>query len=195
MDKQRLRREIKERLKLLPLASFHDEGLNAAAVLQNQSLFEQYSTVLIFLSTNNEVDTLPLIKAALAEGKKVFAPRVEGEKIQFYRILSTDGPWQGGPFGIREPVPGKGGETGRPLQAVDFPALVIVPGLAFTRQGKRLGYGGGYYDKFFAHLDEAGLPFTSLGFCMAEQVIEDLPTETWDREMDGVLTGRGLATL
>jgi 5-formyltetrahydrofolate cyclo-ligase len=189
VDKQGLRGEIRKSLSLLPFASFHDEGLGAVNILRNHFLWNQYSTILIFLSMDNEVDTIPLAEAALTEGKKVFVPSVEGKKICFYRIMSIDGPWQRGPFGIREPTAGKGGEMGRLLRTSDFPVLVITPGLAFTKRGKRLGYGGGFYDRFFAELDETGLPYTSLGFCMAEQVVEDLPTEAWDREMDGVLTG------
>jgi 5-formyltetrahydrofolate cyclo-ligase len=192
VDKQSLRGEIKEKLGLLPPASFHDEGLGAARILQNHFLWNQYSTVFIFLSMPYELDTLPLLEAALAEGKKVFAPKVEGDIIRFYRIMSASGPWQRGPFGIREPIPAKGGETGRTPEAADFPALVITPGLAFTKRGERLGYGGGYYDRFFAGLDKAGFSYSALGFCMAEQVLEDLPTEAWDKEMDGILTGEGL---
>jgi 5-formyltetrahydrofolate cyclo-ligase len=195
MEKQELRSNIKRNLRLLPPALFHTEGLNAAAVLQNHSLFNHYSTVLIFLSINNEIDTMPLIQAALACGKKVFVPRVEGDTIRFYQIVSAAGPWQTGSFGIREPIPGNSGkpsgEPGRPLHEEEFPALVIVPGLAFTNQGKRLGRGGGFYDRFLADLDTANHSYTTIGLCMTEQVIDDLPTDAWDRKMEGILTGEG----
>ncbi|MDR0877285.1 MAG: 5-formyltetrahydrofolate cyclo-ligase [Treponema sp.] len=189
MNKQELRVQIKKELKFLPPVLFHDEGLKAARILQDHPLFNEYPAILVFLPLNNEIDTLPLAECALAQGKKVFVPKVEGTQIQFYRILSTDGPRQRGPFGIREPLPGNGGEAGRRLRAADFPALILVPGLAFTGQGKRLGRGGGYYDRFLASLDAEGLKFTAIGFCMAEQIVDDLPTDTWDRKMDGVLTG------
>jgi 5-formyltetrahydrofolate cyclo-ligase len=190
VEKRELRGKIKHNLHLLPPALFLDEGLKAAGLLQNHSLFYQYPTVLISLSMNDEIDTLPIAELALAGGKKLFAPKVEEEKIRFYRILSMDdGPWHYGPFGIREPVPGRDGEKGRLLSESDFPALIIVPGLAFTAQGKRLGRGGGFYDRFLSELDTAKRSYTAIGLCMTEQVIDDLPTETWDRNMDGVLTG------
>jgi 5-formyltetrahydrofolate cyclo-ligase len=192
VNKQELRGEIKRHLSRLPPVSFHDEGLRAVHILQNQPSWNQYSTVLIFLSMNNEIDTMPLLRAALNNRKKLFVPRVEGEKIQFYRILSADGPWQKGPFGIREPLLSGNNEMDRLLTGADFPALVITPGLAFTKQGKRLGYGGGFYDRFFADSDKAGLPYTAMGLCMVEQLVDDLPTDSWDRKMDGVLTGNDL---
>jgi 5-formyltetrahydrofolate cyclo-ligase len=198
VEKRELRGNIKCNLSLLLRDLFHDEGLKAATVFQNHFLFNHYQTMLIFLSMSNEIDTMPLIQAALTGGKNVFAPRVEGDKIQFYRILSADGSWQKGSFGIREPIPGNsgkpGGESGRPLHEADFPALIIVPGLAFTSQGKRLGHGGGFYDRFLADLDNANRSYTTIGLCITDQVIDDLPTNDWDRNMDGILTGESFIT-
>ncbi|MDR1929165.1 MAG: 5-formyltetrahydrofolate cyclo-ligase, partial [Treponema sp.] len=142
-----------------------------------------------------EIDTLPLIRGALAEGKRLFAPRVEGEDLVFYR-LSRAGGLPKGKFGIREP------EADRALTAEDFPVLAITPGTAFDRQGGRLGRGRGYYDRFFSALDagilpggkagSGGLPFTACGFCMKTQLVKKVPVESRDRRMDAVLTENAL---
>jgi len=146
-----------------------------------------------------EIDTRPLLMAALNEKKKIFIPRVEketstggiksGSRIAFYSITSLEGPWQTGPFGIREPASGKPPETG------DFPALILTPGLAFDREGNRLGRGAGYYDRFFAELDNEGKHYLALGLCLNFQVIPLVPAGKNDKKMNGLLTGKELTIL
>ena len=141
---------------------------------------------------NFEIDTQPLLEMALKEGKKVFVPRVQAGKLIFFPILSLDGPWSKGPFGIREPVcpAEKTGEETAILQ--DFPALILAPGLAFDREGNRLGRGGGYYDRFFAELDNSGREYTALGLCMDFQIVSAVPTGENDKKVHGLLTGAEL---
>ena len=116
---------------------------------------------------------------------------MEARTLVFRRVLSPDGPWRKGPFGLREPASTSEDEAVTPG---DFPALILTPGLAFDREGKRLGRGGGYYDRFFAELDEAGREYFSLGLCMDFQVTDSVPVEENDKKMDGLLTGKELYT-
>jgi 5-formyltetrahydrofolate cyclo-ligase len=170
---------------------FQSEGWKAADLIQKSLFWARYDTLLLFLPMAAEIDTVPLFRAALAQGKTVFVPKVEGgagsKTIRFYRAVSADGPWQSGPFGIREPP------ALAPLAAQDFPSLVITPGLAFDRQGNRLGRGGGFYDRFFAGLKAQGMEYAALGMCMECQLADKIPVETWDRKMDGVITGKSAA--
>jgi 5-formyltetrahydrofolate cyclo-ligase len=94
--------------------------------------------------------------------------------------LSTGG------FGIREPEP----DPALALKPEHFPALVITPGLAFDRRGRRLGRGRGFYDRFFAALDSGA--YTALGLCMDAQLVPEVPVEGHDKTMDAVLTGKQL---
>jgi len=132
-----------------------------------------------------EIDTQPLLEAALKDGKSVFAPKVQAEKLIFCRIFSPHGPWHKGSFGIREPASGEG-------IAAEFPALVLTPGIAFDRDGKRLGRGGGYYDRFFAELDKGRREYFALGLCLDSQLVNRVPVMPHDKKMDGLLTGTGL---
>ncbi|GHT91106.1 hypothetical protein FACS1894140_1030 [Spirochaetia bacterium] len=132
----------------------------------------------------NEIDTHPLLEAAFVADKKVFVPRVKKDELIFYRIHSPDGPWHYGSFNIREPI--TAGDSAAALSPVDFPAMVIVPGLAFDRSGRRLGRGGGYYDRFLAGLNAAGQKYTAIGLCMATQIVPEVPTENQDKKMDGI---------
>ncbi|MDR1100228.1 MAG: 5-formyltetrahydrofolate cyclo-ligase [Treponema sp.] len=201
-SKSELRRELNKRLATFSPGFFTAEGMAVAASLTKTPLWGEYETLLLFLSMKNEIDTGPLLEAALAAGKKVFAPRINGEDLSFYRVRSPAGPWQEGAFGIREPAgPGTAGENGpgeqapayahpAPLSPADFPALIIVPGLGFDRRGNRLGRGKGYYDRFLKSLDKKGLSFKAIGFCLEAQLLPEIPADPWDRRVDHVYTGR-----
>ena len=188
--KQDLRQPLKTLMRGMPEAALHTEGERAAAALRALPLWDAYRSVLLFLSTRHEIDTGPLLEAAFAAGKVPFAPRTEGDRLRFHRVPSPWGPWERGPFGIREPA----ALPGTALGAADFPVLVVTPGLGFDRRGGRLGKGGGFYDRFFAELSAptAGpRSFFALGFCAAAQVIPEIPSEAHDKRMNALCTGAG----
>jgi 5-formyltetrahydrofolate cyclo-ligase len=202
-SKSELRRELNKRLASCSPGFFTAEGMAVAASLAKTPLWGEYETLLLFLSMKNEIDTAPLLEAALAAGKKVFAPRIKGEELFFYRLSSPAGPWQRGAFGIREPAePRTAGKDGpaekapasalpAPLSPADFPALIIVPGLGFDRRGNRLGRGKGYYDRFLKSLDKEGLSFRTIGLCLEAQILPEIPADPWDRRVDQIWAGRG----
>jgi 5-formyltetrahydrofolate cyclo-ligase len=109
----------------------------------------------------------------------------------FCGVRSPLGPWERGPFGIPEPPRREPGE-GADLGPGDFPALVIVPGLAFDREGRRLGRGRAYYDRFLAELETTGRPFCTMGLCTPCQLVPEVPAEPWDRPVDCLCTGEAL---
>ena len=187
--KETLRGDIKKILKGMDRKEFGIEGADAAVILYPSPLWSAYKTIFLFLSMNDEIDTKPLLEMSLRDGKKIFAPGVDKKSgaLVFYRVSSPGGPWQEGPFGIREPL-----NESEKAAAGDFPALVITPGLAFDRKGNRLGRGRGYYDRFFAGLDAAGREYTALGLCMEAQLSAQVPAGARDKKMDGILTGKEL---
>jgi 5-formyltetrahydrofolate cyclo-ligase len=142
-----------------------------------------------------EIDTSPILALALAQGKRVFAPRISGKDMIFHPVHSAGGPWEEGPFGIPEPGSRAGSGEGPGLGTEDFPALVIVPGLAFDAEGRRLGRGGAYYDRFLAKLETAGRPFQTLGLCTSCQLVPEVPVEDWDKTVDCLCTGERIFTL
>ena len=195
--KEILRGEIKKRLKDIKREEFKHQGAASTALLRSSPVWSCYTTIFLFLSMKSEIDTQPLLESALKEGKKVFVPKVSfvpkgGQGLVFYNVTSADGPWEKGAFGIREPSrPG----AGRPAAAAvsstmleDFPALIVVPGLAFDKNGNRLGKGGGYYDRYFGKLKAEGRQFTALGLCMDFQVVKEIPVGEKDKRMEWVLT-------
>lgn len=178
---------------------YKEEGIRATGHMAAFPAWRNAKTVLLFLDAPGEIDTAPLLNLAFTQGKKVFLPKCEGEIARFWHITSALGPWQTGAFDIREPLlegpvlpeefPSLAGDSVKPG---DPPALMVVPGMAFDRQGNRMGHGKGYYDRFFARLDELAVPYVRVALCLEQQVIARVPTEPWDKPMDAICTGAGL---
>lgn len=122
-----------------------------------------------------EVGTDAIIEELLAQGKRVYLPRVEGDAIRFYRIRSLSGLILSA-FGIREP---------QPIEPIDAKEaeVIVCPGLAFDKAGNRLGYGGGYYDRYLKDC-----PAKRIGICFKEQLVEAIPCKENDVPMDAVIT-------
>lgn len=137
-------------------------------------LYRAAKTLYVYLSAKQEVRTNGIIRQARRDGKRVAVPKVCGSELRFYR-LDEDTVLLPGSFGILEPVNGQ--ETDDPT------ALVLLPGLAFDRSGRRLGYGGGYYDRFLAR--ETDHP--TVGLCYGFQLVDELPAEPHDVRAAAVL--------
>ncbi|MDR1420654.1 MAG: 5-formyltetrahydrofolate cyclo-ligase [Treponema sp.] len=205
-DKDSLRRRVKSRLAAVSAGEFRTGGQRALETLLASPLWASIDTLLLFLSIKDEIDTRPFLEAAFSVGKDLFVPRVEGNELAFYRPPSPAGPWRRGPFGIREPDPAAFPQAAvfsranlPALPALPTasgpPVLVLVPGLAFDREGRRLGRGGGYYDRFLSKPGGAAggkRGMYALGLCMECQLVERVPAERGDQNMNGVLTEKGL---
>ena len=175
MDKATLRREIRD----LKRAMSEEEISQRSAALGEQfaasQLYRDAKTIYGYLPYNQEVRTIPMLERALADGKKVAVPKVYGDTMKFI-YLEDMTQVEKGYAGIPEPI------ANEPV-ADDKEALVLMPGLAFTRNGDRMGYGGGFYDRFLA--EEPNHP--TLALCYEFQMVEQLPTEEYDIPVDCVL--------
>lgn len=138
--------------------------------------------LLCYVSIEPEVDTRSILHTAISQGKTVCVPRCEsGGVMRFYQIVSLND-LTPGVFGI--PTPG----TDFPPAPEDLSrALCLVPGWCFDQTGGRLGYGGGYYDRFLQHYH--GM---TMGLCYNAFVTDALPQEPTDRAVDLVLTEQGI---
>lgn len=132
------------------------------------------STILIYMSYNNEVDTKEIINALLPS-KKIALPKVINKEIKFYYINSIL-ELSPGYYGILEPI------TTNPVNDYDN-TICITPGVCFSRDGYRLGYGGGYYDRFLSKHK-----VYTIGLCYKECLVNTLPHESHDKQIDEIIT-------
>jgi len=138
-------------------------------------------TIFTFVNYRSEPETLPLIRHWLAEGRTVAVPRtIPGSHMEIYRIADPDRQLAPGYCAIPEPIPEKTGCLSPSL--ID---TVIVPGSVFDARGGRLGYGGGYYDKFLSGQAPAAL---RIGICFELQIVEQVPVLPHDEPLDLVVT-------
>jgi len=147
-------------------------------VLDLEQLRDAHS-VFTYISTHHEPDTRALIADLLALGKRVSVPRIgPAGLMRAHRIDSLDDLQSPGPGQFNLPVP----PPGSPIEA--HPYLTLVPGLAFTESGRRLGMGGGHYDRYLTEHPET----LAVGLCYGWQIVEDLPGESHDRPVRVLVT-------
>lgn len=175
MDKKELRRRIREQKRAMSKAQIAEKSAALGRLLAASDSYRRAKSIYGYLPYNQEVRTVPMLEQALADGKRVAVPKVYGDEMKF--IWMDDlGRVEKGYAGIPEPI------ADGPV-ADDETALVLMPGLAFDPQGRRIGYGGGFYDKFLA--SEPNHP--TLALCYDFQMLPRLETEAFDIPVDCVL--------
>ncbi len=175
MDKTELRREIRARKRAMTEEEIETRSAKLARLFFASEAYQKAKTIYGYLPYNQEVRTVPMLERALKDGKKVAVPKVYGDEMKFLYLDDLNAVAKGY-AGIPEPI------ADEPV-AQDETALVLMPGLAFDPQGHRIGYGGGFYDKFLAA--EPNHP--TLALCYEFQVLPKLDVEDHDIPVDTVL--------
>jgi 5-formyltetrahydrofolate cyclo-ligase len=188
MNKTQIRANMKVFLAGLSAHDRHIRSLAACNHLIATREFKNAQTIMIFMSMPSEVETSTLAVKAWQEGKNIAVPRIDWDNKRMEPIeiktldvgMQTTGP-AGTPISIREPVTG----TSLPLGIID---MVVIPGLAFDRNGYRVGRGRGFYDRFLSQQDFQGV---RCALCFHEQLqLESIPCEPHDVPMDLIVTDR-----
>lgn len=175
MNKQELRQAIRARKRAMTEEDILRRSEILAEKFTRSNAYRAAKTIYGYLPYNQEVRTVPMLRRALEEGKRVAVPKVYGDDMKFI-YLDDLSQVAKGYAGIPEPV------ADGPV-AQDETALVLMPGLAFDQAGHRIGYGGGFYDKFLAR--EPHHPTVAL--CYDFQVMDRLETEEFDIPVDLVI--------
>ena len=168
-EKSALRRHLRQALAALPPDSKIQASANLRRQLQAWPPFQRARFIALFHPTPTEPDLLPLL---LLPGKSFLFPRCQPQRALSWHPPDHLPHWKPNPFGIIEPDPHLS-----PALSPDALDLVLVPGLAFTLTGHRLGHGAGYYDRFLASLPPT-LP--TAGLCFHCQLQPHLPTHPHD---------------
>lgn len=175
MDKRQLRQSIRQQKRAMTEEEILRRSAKLGELFAASEAYRDAKTIYGYLPYNQEVRTVPMLERALREGKRVAVPKVYGEEMQFIYLDDLNQVAKGY-AGIPEPI------ADGPV-ADDETALVLMPGLAFDPQGHRIGYGGGFYDKFLAA--EPNHP--TLALCYDFQMLPALETEEHDIPVDYVL--------
>lgn len=175
MDKKTLRAQISQKKRAMTPAEIEEKSRALTGLFLTCEAYRQARTLYAYLSYNQEVRTEAIIRQALADGKTVAVPKVYGDTMRFICLTGLERV-EKGYCGIPEPI------DDSPV-ANDPAALVLMPGLAFDKEGHRMGYGGGFYDKFLA----AEPAHPTIALCYDFQVLPHLPTDEYDIPVDAVL--------
>ncbi|MBE6050288.1 MAG: 5-formyltetrahydrofolate cyclo-ligase [Clostridium sp.] len=180
MDKKSLRREMIQKRDSVELSRKNLMDLVIKKKLMNLQKFKEAKNIFIYIGYGSEIDTYKYIKEFLNMGKNIYVPKtnVREKTMEAVQINSLDNLVKG-TYGILEP------DSFKNKIDKDKIDLVILPGVVFDKQGGRIGYGGGYYDKYLMNMDKN---IFKVALCYEFQIIDEVPTEPHDIKADLVLT-------
>jgi len=186
LEKKELRKQIITERDRLTDEEIAAKSATIAEKLFQLPAFERAEAIMYFVSFGSEVDTRPMVEETIRRGKIALAPKAVPQSRELIpsRILDWESDLMPGYYNIPEPRAG----ALRPYDPEQI-GLLIVPGVAFDLKGNRLGYGGGYYDRFFSLL-KPGTPLVALVFDL--QIVPAVPIEEWDRRVDCIITDHRL---
>ncbi len=174
-----MKKEIRQRIRQLKRRCDRQtlDRLSASALNHLRQLPEWQTahTILLYAALPDEVPTQTLIAEAASAGKQVLLPAVVGSDLEL-RLYTGDNDLDIGAFNIEEP-------KGKAFTRFEDIELAIIPGVAFTPEGLRLGRGRGYYDRLLPRLSAA----LKIGLCWPFQLLDELPAEPHDQPMDMVV--------
>lgn len=190
LDRQRLRREMRQRRRALSAREQKEAARDLDRLLRRQPLFQRSRHIAFYLPNDGEIDPRPLLSTALRLGKRCYLPVLhpaQHGKLWFLPYTPNT-PLAANAFGIPEPLLGRA--RYRPAAALD---LVLLPLVAFDPSGARLGMGAGYYDRTFAFkADSRRRSPLLMGLAHACQEAPQLPTQPWDVPLAAIATDEGV---
>ena len=179
--KAALRRAVLLRRDALPDGERALLGGRIVTTILDLPAYENAGVVLAYASFGTELRTDELLRRVLSDWKSLLLPRVERGALGLYEVRDLEADLEPGTWGIREPRPDRCPPADP--SRVDF---ALVPGVAFDRAARRLGYGGGFYDRLLAGGLPEGTPLVSGAFGV--QIVAEVPTDPHDAPVDLVVT-------
>ena len=170
--KRALRREIKAAVAALDKGYTKEADLQIFRHVAGLPEYEQAGTLFCFVGTSSEIDTAPILEDALRRGKRVGVPRCISRGIMEVREIRSFRDLEAGKYGIMEP-----GAHAPVIQAEEI-NLAIVPCMSCSHDGRRLGYGGGYYDRYLGRTRAV-----KAVICRERIMRADIPVEPHDHKI------------
>lgn len=180
--KKEIRKKILQLKESLSEQEIQKKSSDIFNTLSNMEFYNNANNVMLYVSFGSEVLTKPIIDDLLQQGKRVFVPVTapKTKELIVSELKSFEDDLKVGHFGVMEPKK----DALRPVDPTIID-LIIVPGVAFDKEGYRIGYGGGYYDRFIPRLADK-TPKVSLAFEM--QLIDKVPKDKYDIPVEYMIT-------
>lgn len=170
--KKALRKEIKALRAAHTDEQIHELSLGVRDQVLTLPEYREAEVIYAYVDCKHEVETSDIIRAAWADGKRVAVPKVLGQDMKFFYITSLENDLEEGYFGIREPFEKHAADETDDEEK----ALMLMPGVAFDEERHRIGYGGGFYDRFL----EAHPRLSRVALAFEFQVKKEVPYEAFD---------------
>lgn len=184
LEKMQLRKQLTAIRDGLPASVRTAQSQAACEHLITLTKEKGYRSVMVYIPFRSELDIWPYIEWCWQQQLEVFAPRCNVTELTMTLYpLYNKGQLRRGSYGIMEPDP----QILEPTEAV--PHAVIVPGLAFNDNGHRLGYGGGYYDRYY---EKIGSSTSWIGAAFQQQLVDCIPVDRYDIILNFVVSNKGI---
>lgn len=182
LSKKEIRQRMIQQRKSLSNKSLAEKSLEIFHQLQRLESYKNAQKLMTYVPFQEEIHTTLLIEDFLKNNRRVFIPvtRPKEKRIIISELLDLEKDLETGHFGVLEPK----AYAFRPKDPKTID-LIIVPGLAFTKSGYRIGYGGGYYDRFLPTLEQKP---TTIALALDFQIVESLPIDHYDVPVDIIVT-------
>lgn len=176
-DKKELRKQMLARRQELSGREAEERSRTICGRLLEQEAFRESRNICLYMPVRNEVDVTFLFNEAWERGKDVWLPRVDGEGRMRFFAYGPGTPLITGKYGIREP------DVTRVLEAGEH-TLIVMPGAVFSKKRNRIGYGGGFYDRYL----EENPACRTIAVCYDFQIVEDFPAERHDKKPEIIIS-------
>mgnify|MGYP003295633210 FL=1 len=176
--KNKIRKEILALRKAMPIYLLEENSRIIAEKVITHPKYQAAELVFAYIDAKGEVITKDIIEHAWSNNKRVVVPKVQGDRMEFYEIASYHD-LEPGCFGIMEPKI-------TCMEITDIPknSVVIMPGVAFDKTGNRIGYGKGYYDKYFSKYPD----LCKIAIAFSLQIVSEIQADKFDVKADCVIT-------
>lgn len=176
-NKQELRQAIRTQKRSMTQTEISEKSKKIFEKLEQLSVWKDTECIFAYVSYNQEVETRTRLETWIKEGKRIALPKVIGKEMQFYFIEDMK-QLESGYQGILEP--------NSSACADGTSGIMLMPGLAFDQEYHRLGYGGGFYDRYLKRYQQS--KFYKIALAYQFQIVEEVPTEVFDHLVDRIIT-------
>ena len=173
MEKPVIREHMIQTLKQMPIKQKQQKETLILQLLFSSQIWQTAESVGVIRSLPFEFDTAAIFAKGFEQNKRIAVPKAQQQKLQFYHVEPTTR-YEASAFGVEEPIS---------EQEAHHLDLLIVPGLAFSKTGYRIGFGGGYYDRFLSAFDGK-----TVSLVFGEQFNDQWTPDVFDIPIDKIYT-------